>query len=341
MKKIKLFIDFEIVTILTILILISPFYFLLRHVVVGKNIAETGIVEVLDYQIQIDFEKKTNSNEKLNNDLFKVQIKDCDNNLLYISNSDFEIIAIITIVLAIIVSMFAICIMILVSYIKFIIKSKNKKILSDEEMIDDIKMPIYNVIIANTLYTGRIEFFKLFNFFKQDFEKRNIIDVNGNALINSDINKLDDLEKEFLKLASKEIKYETVKEFKIKVKNELESKKYLETNKTRFYIDLIGSRIEDIGLWILSKDKSDITRIVAETLLPFLILIFIASFKMISVLLILAITYIQLKYYNIFLTKEGKIEKARVTLYLDSLKKKKELTEKEKEFYNALNYINL
>ena len=53
MKKIKLFIDFEIVTILTILILISPFYFLLRYVVVGKNIAETGIVEVLDYQIQI------------------------------------------------------------------------------------------------------------------------------------------------------------------------------------------------------------------------------------------------------------------------------------------------
>ena len=95
MKKIKKFIDFEIVTILTILILISPFYFMLKYMVIeNSNVeagVETGVFEVLDYQVQIDFTTKLDKHQ-LTEDMFKVQVKDLENNLFYISNSDFELI---------------------------------------------------------------------------------------------------------------------------------------------------------------------------------------------------------------------------------------------------------
>lgn len=344
MKKIKKFIDFEIVTILTILILISPFYFMLKYMVIeNSNVeagVETGVFEILDYQVQIDFTTKLDKHQ-LTEDMFKVQVKDLENNLFYISNSDFELISIITITVTIIFNIFVSIIMILVYMIKSMIINKNKRILSNEISIEEIEVPNYNIAIANTLYTGRIEFLKIFGFLKKYFEEKNIIDENGKVLQNVDINKFDNLEKEILLLCEKEHTYEVVKEFKFKVKDELEKKRFLKTTKLREKIDYIGSKVESAGLWVLSKDKSDTTRIFIETLLPIAILLFIACFKWLSAILIIAITYIQLKYYNIFLTKEGKIEKAKIALFIESIKNKKEVSKKEKFFYDALKFINL
>ena len=128
MKKIKKFIDFEIVTILTILILISPFYFMLKYMVIeNSNVeagVETGVFEILDYQVQIDFTTKLDKHQ-LTENMFKVQVKDLENNLFYISNSDFELISIITITVTIIFNIFVSIIMILVYMIKSMIINKN------------------------------------------------------------------------------------------------------------------------------------------------------------------------------------------------------------------------
>ena len=92
MKKVKQFIDFEIVTILTILILLSPFYFMLSYFEVDKKIVETETFEFFNYNVQLEFKKGTNEENLNSSNMFEVQVKDFDNNLLYISNSDYELI---------------------------------------------------------------------------------------------------------------------------------------------------------------------------------------------------------------------------------------------------------
>ena len=73
---------------------------MLKYMVIENSNVETGVetgtFEVLDYQVQIDFNTKIDEHQ-LTEDMFKIQVKDFENNLLYISNSDFELISIITI----------------------------------------------------------------------------------------------------------------------------------------------------------------------------------------------------------------------------------------------------
>ena len=72
MKKLKKIIDFEIVTILTILILLSTFYFAIRYGVLEKDVILQESFEIEDYQILVDFQKMVNQTNE--GDLFKVQI---------------------------------------------------------------------------------------------------------------------------------------------------------------------------------------------------------------------------------------------------------------------------
>lgn len=339
MRKIKKIIDFEIVTILTILILISTFYFAIRFSEAQEDYSIKENFNILEYQIELEFNKKTNEIQK--NEMFDLQVKDFENQLIYISNSDFDIIAIITGIITIEVNIIAIVIYFIISLMKHINISGYKKLLTEEDFIEDIKLPQYNIFFANTLYTGRISFYKNFNFLKSYFLEKNMIDKKGKIISGVNINNLNELEKEFIVLCENDVKDEVIKEFKDKIRKEFENKKYLKTNKFRTYIDYIGNKLEEIGMLIVDKNKDDTTRVLLETLLPFAILLFIAIFKSFSIILIILITYIQLKYYNLFLTDDGKKERAKLILLLETLKRKEELTEKEKFLYDALKYRDL
>lgn len=339
MKKIKKIIDFEIVTILTILILMSTFYFAIRFSKTEEDYSFKKKFNILEYQIELEFNKK--ANEIQNNEMFDLKVKDFENKLLYISNSDFDIIAIITGMITIEVDIIAIVICFIISLMKYISISGYKKLLTDEDFLEDIKLPDYNIFFANTLYTGRISFYKNFNFLKTYFLKKNMIDKKGKIASNVNINDLNELEKEFIVLCENDVKDNVKKEFKNKIIKEFENKKYLKNNKFRTYIDYIGGKLEEIGKLVNDKNKDDITKVLLETLLPFAILLFIAIFKSLSIVLVIIITYIQLKYYNLFLTDEGKKERARLILLVEKLKSKDELTEKEKFLYDALKYRDL
>lgn len=332
MKKINKFIDFEIITILTILILIFTFYLTLRYSEIENDICYKETFVVSGYQILINVEKKVEETD--NNEIFKVQIMDLKNDLLYASNSDFELIGIITAIINVAV----IIIYIMLIFIKILKRNKNKKILSK---IDEIELPQYDVFIANTLYTGRISFSKIYNFLGEYFRKKEMIDIKGKINPNVNINNLSDFEKEFIYLYEKDVGKETKEQFKDKIVKELNDREYLKNSRLRIFLESFGRKIDKIGLEIYNLDRYDIKRTFIEAIFPFVLLLLIAVLKYFSILLIISIAYIQLKYYTIFLSEEGKREKARITLLVELLKDKEELTEKERFFYNALKYINL
>lgn len=337
MGKIKKFFDFEIVTILTIIILISPFYLIARYTETTEDIKIENRYEIYEYQTLLEFNKITSNKAKDNQELLKLQIKDFDDNLLYISSSDVEVLGLFVGVVTIIVNIFTIFIYIIKYLIKIIIISRNRKILEGED-IENILISNYDVTIANTLYTGRIGFGKIYSFFKKRFIEKGLIDKEGNIEPNINIKDLNELEQKFISLYENEVKYDVKVKFKEEIIKDLENKGYLRKNKVRVYIDYACNKIESAGRWLYKKDKDDPLRIILDTTLPFVVLILIAALKYLSIVLILAIAYIQLKYYNIFLTKEGKKEKAKICLLLNDLKNKEELQDNEKYFYEALKF---
>lgn len=306
MGRIKKFIDFEIVTLLTIIILISPFYLLTIYATTTEDIITQ------------------------------------ENNLLYILNSDFDVLGIFVGIVLLIVNIIAAIIYLIKYMIKIMIISRNRKILTDENDLENIDLPIYNIVIANTLYTGKTGFYKIYKFFKKYFKDKGMIDDKGNVSETLDIKALNELEQFFIPLYKSEITDEIRKQFKNKLIKELEERRFLETNNNiRKTLDKIAQKIEKTMKWLFSKERDDSIRVIIETTIPFVILLLIAALKYFSIILIIAIIYIQSKYYNIFLTKEGKKERAKIILLLENLKKKEELTEKEKFFYDALKYTNL
>ena len=166
MKKLKKIIDFEIVTILTILILLSTFYFAIRYGVLEKDVILQESFEIEDYQILVDFQKMVNQTNE--GDLFKVQILNLENKLIYNSSSDFQLIAIIAGIINIIV----LAVYIVIKFIRLLIFIKNKKIAFKDDLLDELDLPQYDISIANTLYTGRISFNKIYNFLGEYFRKK-------------------------------------------------------------------------------------------------------------------------------------------------------------------------
>lgn len=342
MGKIKKFIDFEIVTLLTIIILISPFYLLTVYTTTTEDIVAQENFEVSDYQISLEFNKMSGNRTYENPEIFKLQISDFENNLLYISNSDFDVLGIFVGIVLLVVNIIAMIIYLIKYMIKIMIISRNRKILADENGLENIDLPTYNIAIANTLYTGKINFYKIYNIFKKYFKDKGMIDDKGNILENVDIKALNELEQFFIPLYKSEITDEIRKQFKNKLVQELEKRRFLDNNNNiRKTLDKIAQKIEKTIKWLFSKERDESIRIIIETTIPFVILLLIAALKYFSIILIIAIIYIQSKYYNIFLTKEGKKERAKIILLLDNLKKKEERAEKEKFFYDALKYTNL
>lgn len=335
MKKLKKIIDFEIVTILTILILLSTFYFAIRYGVLEKDVILQESFEIEDYQILVDFQKMVNQTNE--GDLFKVQILNLENKLIYNSSSDFQLIAIIAGIINIIV----LAMYIVIKFIWLLIFIKNKKIAFKDDLLDELDLPQYDISIANTLYTGRISFNKIYNFLGEYFRKNEIIDKKGKINPNVNINNLSELEKDFIYLYEKEVGEETKEQFKNKIIKEFENKKYLKNNKFRVFIETFARKIESIGKKFYNLDKYDLKRTCIEAILPFVLILLVAILKYFSILVIIAIIYIQLKYYTIILTEDGKKERAKIILLVEKLKTKEELTEKEKFFYEALKYIDL
>ena len=126
MKKIKKFIDFEIVTILAIIIVMATFYFIFKYVKVEQDLIAQDTFIINEYQIVVNLENiayETNESE-----IFKVQVMDLENNLI----SDFELIAIITASINIVV----VTIYIILMFFKFLILNRNKKIVYKDTFID-------------------------------------------------------------------------------------------------------------------------------------------------------------------------------------------------------------
>ncbi len=339
MKKIKKFINFEVVTILTILILILTFYFVAKYSKIEKDFLCNESITVSEYQILADFKKTVEETD--NNELFKVQVMDLENNLLYISNSDFELIAIIVGSITFVLNILVATLYIILIFIEKLTLNKCKKILSEYDSIDEIDVPQYDIFIANTLYTGRISFSKIFNFLGQYFRENEMIDKKGKINSNININNLSELEKDFIELYEKSIEANTKKQFKNKIVKELEDKKYLKTNKLRKVVEKIYSKAEDFIRYFFSFYKEGSRNTVIELLVLISVIYLITIFKYFSIIIIIGIIYTYLKFYNLFLTTEGKKEKAKIILLMKKLKTKEELTENEKFFYDALKYINL
>lgn len=340
MGKIKKIFDFEIVTILTIIILISPFYLITLYTTTTEDIIFKNVYNFFEFQINLEFNKLINNDTTENGELFHLQITDYDDNLLYISGSDVEVLGLLVGFVTVIVNVIAILLNTILYLIKAIILSRNRRVLGESDL-ENIVIPSYNIIVANTLYTGRIGFYKIYNFFHKQFLEKGLIDKKGKVNTDVNIKELNELEKFFISLYESDVRYETKREFKEKIINELERKRYLKENKVRNYIDYIGNKVETVGRWLYEKDRDDPVRIAIETTLPFAVFLLIAALKYFSIVLIAAIAYIQLKYYNIFLTEDGKKEKAKICILIDELKKKEELTKEEKYFYDVLKFNDL
>ena len=366
MKKLKKIYDFEVVSFLTIIILIVIAYLpILLELLRGAGIEN----DLFSYCIEKKF-SILNYNIVLKNITSEipvtvgVEIINLENNIKY-SLFGLNFICMLVSGILFIINFIAGIIYMVINFFKYIYLKKFYKIFKDE-IIDktNIELPLYNIAIINTLYTGKLDFSKMTNFFKNYFIEKGILNKKNEFIYDSsEFNKLDKIEKSLISIYKEgvemrdeyqkksdeisiflwllndiKIRMKIKQKYKEMIDENLEENLLLKRNTFKEILDKIDEKIVGILNKICSLDKYDIKSRLIYVLIPWIILMFVYYLNYYLILIGLVIIYLKQKYYKIFSTKEGKKERIKINLILKNLKNKLELTEEEKYFYYALYY---
>lgn len=337
--KLKKIWDFEVVSILTIIILMSIFYFGFK---IGLASETSFNVEKDFYNYQITFNGEALVDEKLLketgtissivklfvNSEIKVELKvlNIENNFEFISTSIFEIFSMITLGILLIINIIALWIYLGISILKYIDGKEEQKIINDNPQIPEYEwktLPNYNIVTLHALYKDRFNVETTFYRLSKYYEIKKIINRNG-ELIRQDENNFNEFEKKIIPLFedgfTEEVKNELNEKILLK---ELKDNNLLKKNSQKEFTDKIIKALDKILQW---KDSTNVLKLSAYVIIS----IFLMVSAVYGCFIIVPVgIYLAYHYNKIVLTEKGTIERVKIKQYIKSLKGKDNLTKEE------------
>lgn len=347
MRKIMEFLTSQLIIFLSIActcLVIIGFVFTMSNSISNQNVFSEEI-QIENYQFTIDF--NTGAEEVA--DVLKLEVNNLNNSFSWKTETVYEVSVTIGVFFLLMIDVFIIIWMIFNYFLTKIRIIKCKKILEEKYDLSNgslYELPTYEPIIANAIYKKKHQYEMTVARFEYYYRIKGIFDKYSKLKeeIDFDINSLTEIEKMIMKkfqkdsdktkkLNSEELPIENQKnrkEFKNKIDEYLKEKGYYKEDiikiKTKNFFAAI-EKVKGDKEYFLKSDE------VFRNFLIFLVFGLVVGSSGIAMLaaIILGI-WILIKYFEISLTPEGEIERAKIIYLVDYLKKKKTLSEEEEYF---------
>lgn len=342
MRKILNVLEFEITILIAMIIFVFLSFMCIKYT--DKQNSEYIFyeeTEVENYQIEIYMDIYSD----VEKEIMGMKITNLEDDIILMETMSYqEMLLMISIVLFFVINIIILLYIIIHFIIVTPIYFKNRKLIKENFANEEdlYYLPKYDAIVANAVYKKRYQFEGIYEHSKNLYRSKGVLTrwYKFNVDNDFDENSLKKIEKFIFDIIKNGRKEDDEKTFEKMINEELEQLGYYKENKVRTKIKEYLNSSENIVNWFANVTQSrDLKPTLIRLAILFIGIVLLSIFKFLVLIPIACCIWLIIKYYRISLTSEGEIERARLYFVFRNLKRKKELTSEEKEFFEMIQNI--